>query len=227
MKRLIAMLGCAVLVTAAPALAQTKTVKGSVSAMTGNSITVKAADGKDMTFAIDAKTTVIAKGGGTKAREAQAAGKAGTTLADNVKTGEAVEVVYHEKEMHADTVRAISMVPAASGAKADAPKGEAAAPKGEAAAAKPKAMTATGVVSAVSGNSLTVKEKTGDATFSVDNKTVVSGTGLGTAGKKLMEAGGKPTLGDFVKDGDTVTVTYHDAGAAKTASTVRIVKKKM
>ena len=44
-------------------------------------------------------------------------------------------------------------------------------------------MTATGVVSAVTGNSLTVKEKTGDATFTVDNKTVVLGTGLGTAGK--------------------------------------------
>jgi hypothetical protein len=56
---------------------------------------------------------------------------------------------------------------------------------------------------------------------------VVSGTGLGTAGRKLMEAGGKPTLGDFVKNGDTVTVTYHDAGETKTASTVRIVHKKM
>ena len=88
-------------------------------------------------------------------------------------------------------------------------------------------MTATGVVSAVTGNSLTVKEKAGDATFSVDGKTVVTGKGLGTAGKKLMEAGGKPTLGDFLKDGDTVSVTYHDMGGTKTASTVRIVQKKM
>jgi hypothetical protein len=218
MKRLIAMVGCAVLVAAAPALAQTKTVKGSVTNVGASSITVKVA-GKDMTFNVDTKTTVVAKGASTKTREAQAAGKTGPGITEVVKMGEPVEVVYHEKEMHADTVRAISSVPAASAAKSEAAKGEA--------AAKPKAMTAAGVVSAVTGNSLTIKEKSGDATFSVDNKTVVSGTGLGTAGRKLMEAGGKPTLGDFVKDGDTVSVTYHDAGGTKTASTVRIVHKKM
>jgi len=226
MKRLIAMMGCAVLLAAAPALAQTKTVKGSVTNVGASSITVKV-DGKDMTFNVDAKTTVVAKGASTKTREAQAAGKTGPGITEVVKTGEPVEVVYHEQDMHAATVRAISAVPAPAAAKSAAPHGEAAAkPHGEA-AAKPKGMTATGVVSAVTGSSLTVKEKTGDATFSVDNKTVVSGTGLGTAGRKLMEAGGKPTLGDFVKDGDTVTVTYHESGETKTASTVRIVRKKM
>lgn len=219
MKRLIAILGCAALLTAAPALAQTKTVKGSVTNVGANTITVNVA-GKDMTFNVDTKTTVVAKGASTKSREAQAAGKTGPGITDVLKAGEAVEVVYHEKEMHADTVRAIASVPPPPPA---APKGEA---KGEA-AAKPKAMTATGVVSAVTGNSLTIKEKTGDATFSVDSKTVVMGKGLGTAGKKLMEAGGKPTLGDFLKDGDTVSVTYHDMGGSKTASTVRIVQKKM
>jgi hypothetical protein len=216
MKRLIAMLGCAVLVVAAPALAQTKTVKGTVTNVGANTLTVNVA-GKDMTFNVDVKTTVVARGASTKTREAQAAGKAGPGITEVVKTGEAVEVAYHEAGMHADTVRALA---------SQAPPPPPAAPKGEV-AAKPKAMTATGVVSAVTGNSLTVKEKTGDATFSVDSKTVVMGKGLGTAGKKLMEAGGKPTLGDFVKDGDTVSVTYHDMGGTKTASTVRIVQKKM
>lgn len=214
MKRLIAMLGCAVLMVATPALAQTKTVRGSVTNVGANTITVSVA-GKDMTFNVDTKTTVVARGASTKSRQAQAAGKTGPGITDVLKAGEAVEVVYHEKEMHADTVRAISAVPAPPAA------------KGEAAGAKPKAMTATGVVSAVTGNSLSVKEKTGDATFSVDNKTVVMGKGLGTAGKKLMEAGGKPTLGDFLKEGDTVSVTYHDMGGTKTASTVRIIQKKM
>jgi hypothetical protein len=209
MKRLIAMIGCAVLVGVAPALAQTKTVKGSVTSVGANTITVSVA-GKDMTFNVDTKTTVVAKGASTKTHEAQAAGKTGPGITEVLKAGEAVEIVYHESGMHADTVRAIASVPPPP----PAPKGET--------AAKPKAMTATGVVSAVTGNSLTVKEKAGDATFSVDGKTVVMGKGLGTAGKKLMEAGGKPTLGDFLKDGDTVSVTYHE-----TASTVRIVQKKM
>jgi hypothetical protein len=87
-------------------------------------------------------------------------------------------------------------------------------------------MTATGVVSAVSGNTLTIKEKTGDATFTVDTKTVVSGKGFGTAGRKLENAGGKPTLGEFVKEGDTVSVTYVEEGGAKKASNVRMVQKK-
>jgi hypothetical protein len=87
-------------------------------------------------------------------------------------------------------------------------------------------MSATGVVSAVSGNTVTIKEKTGDATFTVDTKTVVSGRGFGTAGRKLEDAGGKPTLGEFVKEGDTVTVTYHEEGGVKKASNVRVVQKK-
>ena len=220
MKRLIAMLGCAVLVSAAPALAQTKSVKGKVTNVGANTITVSVA-GKDTTFNVDAKTTVVAKGGSTKTREAQAAGKTGPGITDMVKSGESVEVSYREADMHADTVRAIAaMAPAPAARKTDEVVQKAGA------APKAKAMTATGVVSAVSGNSFTVKEKTGDATFTVDTKTVVSGTGLGTAGKKLQEAGGKPTLGEFVKEGDTVSVTYHEDGSAKTASNVRIVRKK-
>ena len=212
MKRFIVMLGCAVLVSTAPALAQTKTVKGKVTTVGANSITVNVA-GKDMTFNVDVKTNVVAKGGTTKTREAQSAGKTGPGIADVLKAGDPVEVAYHEKEMHADTVRVVASVPS----------GEAPPPPPPA----PKAMTATGVVSAVAGNTLTIKEKTGDATFTVDSKTVVSGRGFGTAGRKLENAGGKPTLSEFVKEGDTVSVTYVEEGGAKKASNVRMVQKKM
>ncbi len=213
MKRLIAVIGCAVLLAASvPVMAQaTKTVKGSVTAVGGDSITVKVA-GQDMTFAVDAKTRVVATGGGTASRGAQAEGKKGPVLADVVKAGQAVEVVYHEQGMHAATVRAISAVPAVPATPA---------------AAAPKAETATGVVSTVSGNSLTVKGKEGEWTFAVDSKTKVTGTGLGTAGRALSDAGGKTTLTEFVHDGDTVSVTYHDMSGAKHASIVRIVRKKI
>ena len=214
MKRFFAMLACAVLVSAVPALAQTKTVKGKLTNVGANTITVNVA-GKDMTFNVDAKTSVVARGGATKTREAQASGKTGPGIAEVLKAGEPVEVAYHEAEMHADTVRVIASVPnAPPPAKAEAP-------------AKPKSMTAQGVVSAVSGNSLTIKEKTGDATFSVDSKTLVSGKGFGTAGRKLEDAGGKPTLAEFVKEGDTVAVTYVEEGGTKKASNVRMVQKKM
>ena len=218
MKRLIAMLGCAVLLAAVPpaAMAQgTKTVKGSVTTVGADSITVKVG-GKDMTFAVDAKTHVVAPGGSTKTREAKAEGKAGPMLTEVVKTGQAVEVSYHEKGMHAATIQRIADVPAAPAATA-----------GPAAPAAAKAQTAAGVVSAVSGSSLTVKGKAGDVTFTVDNKTTVSGTGIGTAARKMTEAGAKPTITDLVHDGDSVSVTYHDVDGAKHASVVRIVRKKM
>jgi hypothetical protein len=214
MKRLISLVGCAVLVAAVPALAQTKTVKGSVKEVGANTITVSAA-GKDMTFNVDAKTTVVARGAGTKAKAAEAAGKTGPGLSEVVKAGEAVEISYHEAGMHADTVRAIASVP---------PPPAPPAAK-DAAEQKAKPTSESGVVSAVTGNSLTIKGKAGETTFTVDAKTIVSGTGFGTAGRKITDAGGKPTLGDFVHTGDTVTVTYHDTGVAKIASNVRLNKK--
>lgn len=213
MKRLITLLTCTVLVASSPALAQaTKTVKGSVTNVGANTITVAVA-GKDMTFNVDVKTTVVARGAGTKAKAAEAAGKTGPGVADVLKAGDAVEVVYHEAGMHADTVRGIASVPPPP----PAPKA--------AEDQKTKAATESGVVSAVSGTTLTIKGKAGETTFTVDSKTVVSGTGFGTAGRKITDAGGKPTLGEFLHSGDSVSVTYHDTGVAKMATNVRVTKK--
>jgi hypothetical protein len=204
-----------VLLVSGPVLAQaTKTVKGSVTNVGANTITVAVA-GKDMTFNVDLKTTVVARGAGTKAKAAEAAGKTGPGVAEVLKAGDAVEVVYHEAGMHADTVRGIASSP---------PPPPAPAPK-DPADQKTKATTESGVVSAVSGNSLTIKGKAGETTFTVDGKTVVSGTGFGSAGKKITDTGGKPTLGEFVHSGDSVSVTYHDTGVAKMASNVRVTKK--
>ena len=136
-------------------------------------ITVAVA-GKDMTFNVDVKTTVVARGAGTKAKAAEAAGKTGPGVAEVLKAGDAVEVVYHEAGMHADTVRGIASVP---------PPPPPPAPKG-AEDQKTKAATESGVVSAVSGTTLTIKGKAGETTFTVDGKTVVSGTGFGTAGRR-------------------------------------------
>ena len=205
MGRLIIGIGCALVLAAGPVLAgaqPTKSVSGTITAMTGNSITVKAG-AQDMTFAIDGTTEVIAPGGGTKARAAKAEGKAGTTVSEVLKTGQAVEVKYHESGMHAASIRTISSVPTPS-----------------------KSQTAAGVVSAISGSSLTVKGASEEWTFSVDEKTTVVGTGVGTASKKMTTEGKKPTLTSLVHEGDTVSVTYRDADAGKHATVVRITRKK-
>lgn len=242
MHRVPLTLVCAFALAAAPALAQpakapaaksepaakaeaTKTATGTVTSVSGSSVTVKTASG-DMTFNIDAKTHVVSPGGGTKNREAQAEGKAGAVVTDVVKTGQAVEVKYHETGMHAASIRTMAAAPAAKAAAA--PKAAAAASGGEGAPkpAAPKAQTASGTVASVSGNSLTVKGASGDSTFTVDEKTTVVGTGIGTAGRKVVAEGGKPTLGEFVKEGDTVSVTYKDAGGSKVASVIRVTRKK-
>jgi hypothetical protein len=89
-----------------------------------------------------------------------------------------------------------------------------------------KALKASGAVTAVSADSLTVKGKDGDMTFAVDGKTNVQATGAShkTAAAK---ADSKPTpITDFVKVGDEVAVTYHDMGATKHAASVRVVTAK-
>ena len=211
MKRLIAMSVCAVWLTVLPsaAMAQpTKSVKGSITAMAGGSITVKVAD-KDMTFAVDDKTHVVVPGGSTKTRGAQAEGKAGPALNELLKTGQAVEVSYHEQGMHAATNRGIAAVP----------------PPPPAAPAA-KSQTTRGMVSAVSGNSVTIKGAEGESVFVVDAKTSVVGVGMGTAAKKATEAKGSAAITDLVHTGDTVSVTYKGAEGAKTASIVRVIRKK-
>jgi hypothetical protein len=79
--------------------------------MTANSVTVKVAT-VDMTFTVDSKTNVVAAGGGTKERAAQAAGAAGPKLADIIKVGQPVSVRYRDigTTHHASSITAVSSV---------------------------------------------------------------------------------------------------------------------
>jgi hypothetical protein len=74
-------------------------------------------------------------------------------------------------------------------------------------------------VKSVSGTSLTVTANGKDTTFSVDAKTRVVGKGIGT---KSKAKGGKPTIVDLLKEGDRVTVTYHEMGATMQASKIDV-----
>ena len=209
MRRFIVSIAAALILAAGPAVGQaqpTKTVSGEITAIAVDSVTIKAADGKEMKFAIDAKSQVIAPGGTTKTKAAKTEGK-GVAATELLKAGQAVEIRYHEEGMHAASVRAIAAVPpppALSG---------------------PKAQTASGIVSAITGTSLTVKGSS-EWTFTIDGKTAVTGPGVGTAAKKLSSEGKPQPITEFVHVGDTVSVTYLETGAAKQASAVRITGRK-
>ena len=88
---------------------ETKSAKGTVTAVGADSITVKAGE-RELKFVIDTKTLLIATGAGTAARKAEAAGKSGPTLAEFVKTGDPVEVSYQEAggTMRASQIRRVA-----------------------------------------------------------------------------------------------------------------------
>ena len=186
------------------ASAQDKTATGTISSVSGSSLVVKVGS-QDMTFAVDAKTVVEARGAGTADRKAEAAGAAGPKITDLLKAGQNVEVTYSAMGSmnHATKIRTVASVPADGG-------------KMAAAATK----NATGTVSTVAANSITVNAAGGAQTFAVDSNTRVVGTGVGTA---TAPTGGKGAFTDLVGVGDRVSVTYHEAGMH--AAEVRVTAK--
>ena len=94
------------------------------------------------------------------------------------------------------------------------------------AAASKKTLSASGTVSAISASSLTIKSKTAEWTFTIDNDTRVIGKGASTKKEALKEDNKPPVITEFVGIGDTVTVKYHDLGATKHAADVRVTGKK-
>lgn len=210
MKRVLAILAGAIFAVSIPLAAaqDTKTVKGSVTAVGGSSITVKTADASH-TFNVDDKTDITARGASTASRAARAAGKSGPVLTDVVKIGDPVEVRYHEAGMHAASIR---VLPPTASLEPPPPPG-------------PRPQTATGIVTAVTGTSLTIKTKDGEQTFVIDAKTNVVGKGLGTKSDAAKEAGKKTVLSDFVGAGDEVLVRFTEREGAKHASEVRLDRK--
>jgi hypothetical protein len=187
----------------------TKTARGAVTAMAADSVTVKVQN-VDMKFAVDGKTTVEARGAGTKTKAAQAAGMAGPKLGDVVKVGDAVEVSYHDMggTLHAAKIRAVASA-------------------GPATAAEAASKTSNGTVKSVAATSLSISGTAGggatfDQTFVIDAKTKVVGRGAGTA---AAAKGGKAAITDLVAAGDKVTVHFHDMGGTLHAAEVRVTAK--
>jgi hypothetical protein len=89
-------------------------------------------------------------------------------------------------------------------------------------AAAPKATTAAGEVTDVAPDSLSVKGKTDSWKFVIDAKTSVTAKGATHKTLALKSDGKSPVLTDFVKKGNSVSVTYHEANGAKHADAIRV-----
>jgi hypothetical protein len=83
-----------------------------------------------------------------------------------------------------------------------------------------KKMSASGTVSAVSDSSLTVKGKDGEWTFAIDKNTHVGVKGATKKTSAAKDAKQPLAITRYVKVGDNVTVSYHEAGGSKHAADV-------
>lgn len=188
-----------------PAAAQDRTARGTATAVTDVSVTVKTAQ-KDMTFDVDSKTVVEAPGAGTKTRAAQAAGAAGIKLTSVIQSGQPVLVTYQELNGRNLATRIGRVSTAGSD------RGSATEP-GAGAAGIVKSVTASLLVLTVNGK---------DSTFVVDQDTRVIGQGAGTA---TAAAGGRIAITNLVGAGDTVQVSYSPGTGTMRATEVRITSK--
>jgi hypothetical protein len=82
--------------------------------------------------------------------------------------------------------------------------------------------TVTGTVAAVSPDSITINAKDDQVKLTVDVKTRVIGTGVGTKTAEMKKEKKTPQIIDFVKTGDTVAAKYDET--SKHATEVRITK---
>ena len=86
-----------------------------------------------------------------------------------------------------------------------------------------KVLSASGAVSAITADSVTIKAKSGEMVFSIDAKTNITGKGLSTKSSALKKDGKPTPITEFVHVGDAVDVKYHDMGGSKHAESIRIV----
>ena len=89
-------------------------------------------------------------------------------------------------------------------------------------AAAAKTMSASGTVSAVTADSLTLKAKTGEMTFDVDTSTKVTARGASHKTAAMKDEKKSTMVTDFVHVGDSVTVRYHEMGDKKHAASVTV-----
>ena len=83
--------------------------------------------------------------------------------------------------------------------------------------------TARGTVSAVAGDSVSVKVGTQDMKFAVDSSTMITAPGAGTKSRKAEAAGTKTKAADLLTVGTPVEVKYHDTNGKFHAAAIRAI----
>jgi hypothetical protein len=197
-------LGAAVaglVVSAGPVDAQTKEARGTVSAVTDSSITIKAGT-QEMTFYVDGETRLEVRAAQRDIQQAQP-GNPRPRVNNFFEPGNPVLVRYREENgrNHALDIDRVGSAGPGGGSVKDPSK------------------LAEGKVTSVSASHVTVAANGRDMTFAITGETDVIARG---ASKATKVAGGSTPLTTFVHSGDMVSVTYKEVGGAMTASEIRV-----
>ena len=186
---------------AGPANAQTREARGTVTAVTDSTMTVKAGT-REVTFYVDGKTHLEVR---PSAKDFQAAqpGNPKPRVNSFFQAGNAVLVRYRQENgrNHALDVERVGSAGAGGGY------------------IKPPVGVAEGKVTSVSASHMTIAANGGDFTFAITGDTDVIAHG---ASKATKAAGRGTPLTTFVTSGDMVTVRYRQAAGAIAASEIRV-----
>lgn len=194
----VAMAIVGLVASARPVSAQTREARGSVTAVTDSSITVKTG-AQEQIFFVDGDTHLEVR---RSARDVQAAqpGNPKPRVSSFFEAGNPVLVRYREENGRNHALN-IERVGSPGSGSVNASK------------------IADGKVTSVSASHLTIANGGKDLTFAITGDTDVLTRG---ASKATKAAGGSTPLTTFVHQGDEVSVSYRDAAGTMTASEIRV-----
>ena len=190
-----------VLATARPVNAQAKEARGTITAVTDSTLTIKAG-AQEMTFVVDSRTHLEVRSAQRDLQKAQA-GSPSPRVNSFFETGQVVLVRFEEEKgrNHALDISRVASTGAGGGSVSNPDK------------------ISDGKVKLVTASQLTIDANGKEMTFAITGDTNVLARGASTATKA---AGGGTAITTFVHTGDTVSVSYKDAGGKMTASEVRV-----
>jgi hypothetical protein len=190
-----------VLATARPVDAQAKEARGTITAVTDSTLSIKAG-GQDMTFVVDSRTHLEVRSAQRDLQKAQA-GSPSPRVNSFFEPGQIVLVRFEEEKgrNHALDISRVGSTGAGGGSVSNPDK------------------ISDGKVKLVTASQLIIDANGKEMTFAITGDTNVLARGASTATKA---AGGGTPITTFVHMGDTVSVSYKDAAGKMTASEVRV-----
>jgi hypothetical protein len=190
-----------VLATARPVNAQAKEARGTITAVTDSTLSIKAG-AQEMTFVVDSRTHLEVR---TAQRDLQKAqpGSPSPRVNSFFEPGQVVLVRFEEEKgrNHALDISRVASTGAGGGSVSNPDK------------------ISDGKVKLVTASQLVIDANGKEMTFAINGDTNVLARGASTATKA---AGGGTPITTFVHTGDTVSVSYKDAAGKMTASEVRV-----